>query len=257
MASSGMTGFFATHLHGIFKLPLVPSASDRIKTKRMVFTEDPNATDAYSGLKWTYKIDDGICTQSHALVTAARFGLPAEILSRAETLSLCLDADGANGDAIAPNTIQSPMSNHDDAAPAEDGVTRSVATSRQPSASFDNVVKIVEEVACAKAAIIPSRWMPPPSLEGTSCVYILEVGSNPPQYYVGETDSLSRRLSQHRKKGPEWAQLTAAAVSVPDGKSDSRSIESLTIRKLAKAGYDLLSIADGRVVRKGSNSNVS
>lgn len=78
-----------------FQAPLVPSASDRIKTKRMVFTEDPDAADAYSGLEWTYKMEDGTCTQSHALVTAARFGLPAEILSRAEALSLCLDADGA------------------------------------------------------------------------------------------------------------------------------------------------------------------
>ena len=250
MASAGMTGFFATHLHGIFKLPLVPSASDRIKTKRMVFTEDPDAADAYSGLEWTYKMEDGTCTQSHALVTAARFGLPAEILSRAEALSLCLDADGANGDAVAPST-----GNRRDASEARVGSTGAVATSHQPSSSFDDVVKTVEDVACAKAAIIPPRWMPPPSLEGTCCVYILEVGTNPPQYYVGETDSMSRRLSQHRRKGPEWAQLTAAAVPVPEGKSDSRSIESLTIRKLAKAGYDLLSIADGRVVRRGSNSN--
>ena len=83
MASGGMTGFFATHLHDIFSLPLEPSASDRIKHKRMVFTEDPNADDAYSGFEWTYKMEDGTCTQSHALVTAARFGLPAQILGRA------------------------------------------------------------------------------------------------------------------------------------------------------------------------------
>ena len=257
MASAGMTGFFATHLHGIFKLPLVSSASDRIKTKRMVFTEDPDATDAYSGLEWTYKMEDGICTQSHALVTAARFGLPAEILRRAEALSLfCLDADCAKNDAFTPSTIQSSMSNRRDTAATRVGSPSAVATSQQSSASFDDAVRIVEEVSCVKAAIIPPRWMPPPSLEGTCCVYILEIGTNPPQYYVGETDSLSRRLSQHRRKGPEWAQLRAAAVPVPEGKSDSRSIESLTIRKLAKAGYDLVSIADGRVVRKGSSSNL-
>ena len=59
---------------------------------------------AYSGLEWTYKMEDGICTQSHALVTAARFGLPADILSRAEALALCLDDDGAHGDAAAANS---------------------------------------------------------------------------------------------------------------------------------------------------------
>jgi len=248
---AGMTGFFATHLHGIFKLPLKPSASDRIKTKRMVFTENPAAADAYSGLEWTYKMEDGICTQSHALVTAARFGLPADILSRAEALAFYLDDDGAHGNDAATNSADDVPFDH-----RGDAEVRfsSSASSQQPSASFDDAVRIVEEVASLKASIIPPQWMPPPSLEGTSCVYLLEVGANPPQFYVGETDSLNKRLSQHRRKGPEWAALTAAAVAVQKGKSDSRSIESLIIRKLAKAGFHLISIADGRVVRKASNS---
>ena len=251
MATAGMTGFFATHLHGIFRLPLKPSASDRIKTKRMVFTENPAAADAYSGLEWTYKMEDGICTQSHALVTAARFGLPADILSRAEALAFYLDDDGAHGNDAATNSADDVPFDH-----RGDAEVRfsSSASSQQPSASFDDAVRIVEEVASLKPSIIPPRWMPPPSLEGTSCVYLLEVGANPPQFYVGETDSLNKRLSQHRRKGPEWAALTAAAVAVQKGKSDSRNIESLVIRKLAKAGFHLISIADGRVVRKASNS---
>lgn len=247
-----MTGFFATHLHGIFKLPLKPLASDRIKTKRMIFTEDPAAADAYSGLEWTYKMEDGICTQSHALVTAARFGLPADILSRAEALALCLDVDGANDYDVANSADELSIGHQGNAAAR----SSSRATLQQPSASFDEAVKVIEEMASVKAVIIPPRWMPPPSLEGTSCVYLLEVGANPPQHYVGETDSLSKRLSQHRRKGgPEWAALTAAAVAVQKGKSDSRNIESLVIRRLAKAGFDLISIADGRVVRKASHSD--
>ena len=168
-----------------------------------------------------------------------------------EALSLWLD-----GGAFVPSTIPSPtcVDNQRDATAARAESISAIAASQQPSALFDDVVKIAEEVARTRAKVIPPRWTPPSSLAGTSCVYILEIGANPPRYYVGETDSLSRRLSQHRRKGPEWKGLTAIAVPVPGGKSDSRNVESLVIRKLAKAGYDMVSIEDGRNVRKGSNS---
>ncbi len=66
---------------------------------------------------------------------------------------------------------------------------------------------------------------------------------------MGETDSISRRLSQHRKKGSAWTMLTAVAIRVQGGKTEARNIESLVIRKMAKIGFDMISINDGRSVR--------
>ena len=181
MAQAGMSGFFATHLHGIFKLPLQPDASDRIITKRMIYTSDPTAVDTYTGIEWTYKMDDGICTDSHALVTAAKFGLPVEVLNRAEALALHLDANieevGTYDETKASLEINGRLGLMDAA----------------------RVAKEIIGDEC-NAVQIPPRWMPPPSLEGSSCLYVLEIGTNPPSLYVGETDALANRMAQHRKK---------------------------------------------------------
>ena len=97
--------------------------------------------------------------------------------------------------------------------------------------------------------------MSPPSLEGSSCVYILQIGSSDGEsskmkYYVGETDSLSQRLAQHRsRKGKGWLSLTAIAITIEGGKSSARNVESLIIQQMAKRGFDLVSITDGLHIR--------
>lgn len=55
--SSGMSGMFATHLHGILNLPYSSAAESRLRKKRMAITEDDDGD-----LKWTYLLEDGICT---------------------------------------------------------------------------------------------------------------------------------------------------------------------------------------------------
>ena len=55
--SSGMSGMFATHLHGIINLPYSSPAEARLRKKRMAITEDDDGD-----LKWTYLLEDGICT---------------------------------------------------------------------------------------------------------------------------------------------------------------------------------------------------
>ena len=55
--SSGMSGMFATHLHGILNLPYSSAAEARLRKKRMAITEDDDGD-----LKWTYLLEDGICT---------------------------------------------------------------------------------------------------------------------------------------------------------------------------------------------------
>jgi hypothetical protein len=201
----------------------------------MIYTSDPTAVDTYTGIEWTYKMDDGICTDSHALVTAAKFGLPVEVLNRAEALALHLDANieevGTYDETKASLEINGRLGLMDAA----------------------RVAKEIIGDEC-NAVQIPPRWMPPPSLEGSSCLYVLEIGTNPPSLYVGETDALANRMAQHRKKGVDWAMMRAVAFKIEGGKSDSRHFESLLIRKLAKEGFDMVSIADGRLVRKRCES---
>ena len=175
-----------------------------------------------------------------------------DILSRAEALSLCLDADNNLSTSGTANYSESDDASDSSTRYPEDQQERVNGINDASSSWFEEVITIVEEMTNKKVVKVPPQWMPPPSLEGTSCVYVLEVGS-PPRYYVGETDSLSKRLVQHRRKGGEWTMLKAAVVGIQGGKSDSRNVESLIIRRMAKAGYDMVSIADGRLVRKASS----
>jgi hypothetical protein len=115
--------------------------------------------------------------------------------------------------------------------------------------SLSHAISLAEELTNGSAILIPPRWTCPPSLEGHSCVYVLKLPNN--RFYVGETDSFRQRLYQHRKK---YKTCTAAAISISGGKSQARLVESLLIRKLAKAGFLLESTFDGRVVRSTTHS---
>ena len=173
--------------------------------------------------------------QSLALLTALKFGLPENIIKRAEELSEHWDSDTKNC-----NTEESSFKSE----------------SKRSTRTIDihHAVAILEEVVGVKGSSsivqIPSSCMSPPSLEGTSCVYILQIGGegedegrSVAEYYVGETDSLFKRLSQHRSR---WPSLSAIAVRIEKGgKSRAREVENLVTRRMAKSGFDLVSFHDG------------
>jgi hypothetical protein len=232
MAGAGMCGVFATHLHDVLDLPL--NGRDRIVMKRMAFEERRNG-DAGPDYVWTYRLEDGYCTNSLALVTAARFGLPDEILQRAKFFGSGSSTfkDMENNESL-PDCV--PSNGEKDR--VENGLHRAIRFAEDILGQQGTAIRI------------PPQWSAPPALEGRSCVYILELGDEDElRYYVGETDSLHRRLGQHRSKGGAWAQLTAAALPISGGKTQARNVESLVIRKLAKAGFLLESVSDGRSVR--------
>ena len=93
---------------------------------------------------------------------------------------------------------------------------------------------------------IQPRWSSPPSYEGSSVVYIPQVGN---RFYVGETDALSQRMRQHLQKGGEWATSATIAVKIKGGKSNARNLESTLIHKIGQSGCDLLSTTDGRKIK--------
>ena len=86
-------------------------------------------------------------------------------------------------------------------------------------------------------------WVPPPRLRGRSCVYVLQhVAPNgtPRSLYVGESDSIGRRLSEHRRAprgrgGGGPARLECVLVEV-ESKSAARLLEEMTIRRLKELG---------------------
>lgn len=69
MALKSMSGIFATHLHGILNLPLNDTAVKRIINKKMV-VEAAETSNGIQNVKWTYRLEDGVCMDSLALVTA-------------------------------------------------------------------------------------------------------------------------------------------------------------------------------------------
>lgn len=165
-----------------------------------------------------------------ALLTASRFGLPESLLARAEELSQDFNDYGSTSLISLPTRMDS---------------------------SQINVRELLESAAgttARKSVFIPPGYTPPPSLEGQSCVYILELGKlGNYSYYVGETDSLVRRLSQHRSKGGDWKSASAVAIQVESGKSSARSLESKVIKTMAREGLDLISISDGTSIRPRSD----
>ena len=168
-----------------------------------------------------------------ALLTASKFGLSDSIIKRAEELSEHWDVE---------------RDDHHRYRDSREGVSAQTSNAN----SIHHATTILEETVGKGSSIhIPPSYMSPPSLEGTSVVYILQIGDEESKmrYYVGETDSLSQRLSQHRSKGKEWSSLSAIAIKNDEGKSKSRNIESLVIQQMAKHGFNLISIADGTSIR--------
>ncbi len=205
------------------------------------------------GVEWTFKLEDGICTDSMALMTAKRFGLPGSIILRARE--------------FAENLA-------DDASPTEPRISGSFGTSQQSLSAAGSepcpvsappgdeavrgVTALLQSITGSAPVSVPPGWGCPPAFEGRACVYVLEVpgeerGGNDQakkavHYYVGETEALAQRIEFHRGRSENalgWKLLTAVVCPVDGGKSEARRVESYMIKKLVGNGLKLISTADG------------
>lgn len=189
----------------------------------------------YFSISILHSISTHLINRQLALLTAKRFGLPNSIIHRSLELSRYWDS----------NSYYSTHPEH-----ATSGTT--IFNIRDTEQLLKDVVSAsVKSVEIQPTHVeIPPKYLPPPSFEGSSCVYILQLGdASIARYYVGETDSLTRRLSEHRSRGGEWAAASTIAIQVKEGKSFARKLENIIIRKLAKGGCHVVSIADGTAVR--------
>lgn len=242
MALKQLSGFFATHLHGILRLPLKEAAAARLRTKRMAINESALGDEAQS-YGWTYKLEDGVCTNSLALKTAERFGLSKHILNRAEAFSdIVTDVGIISSSAIDRDDLVALAANGQSRVASKESIDENLAKGLPVISNF------LEGIIKTKVFQIPSLYLPPAQLAGSSCVYVLEL--KPPArsssaFYVGQTAHLPTRISQHRKKGKHWKNFDAIAIPIEKGTDEARNIESLTIRELSRLGYELVSWADG------------
>jgi MutS domain V/MutS domain I len=252
MAERGMCGIFATHLHGIIDLKL--KGENRITLKRMAIlhddSKDMHDADTY---EWTYRLEDGVCTDSLALVTAERFGLPSEIIQRAEELGKELEGPDTYDSAPKfPKQDEFISQHRKDTSTIIDQEEKhqNNAKNFDYRTEFQTIVDFTTGlIGETKSMAVPPNFLPPPHLCNQSCLYVLQLTNNPPSYYVGETDDLPQRLTQHRKKGGAWKHCHVAAFPLHD-KSKARFWESSLIRELARAGYRLESTTDGRRFRQ-------
>lgn len=252
-----VSAIFATHLHEMFDLPL---HTTRVSYKRMGMKSQgaENATSPTGGKMWTYVLEDGKCTDSMAMTTARAYGIPLEIIERAEELGHIFDQVCRRGseelvdDSVAPASMDQPGLTSPNGGGGDDSLSVPPGPLHHASA---RLVEIVEEYRrnSPEGLSAPNAFLytvgenqdPPPSLEGYSCVYILEVHSGPngsELLYVGETDSIRTRLTRHRK---HFGKAMEARVVPLTSKTEARTIETVCINELKNSGYALLSDFDG------------
>ena len=249
--SSQVMGIFATHLHELFSLPLLLTNNVVRKTMMVnISSEDSVGSDDKA---WTYRLLDGVCTDSLALHTARVYKLPDQILRRAKELAVSYDRLLQ----LAPVASQPMDEDAQDATPA-----LPAPMSRLNSCTLHDLIPRIhcilhqyaypqmaaEEVHLMLHTIVLERSeLAPAHAQASHCVYVLELQPHsqvPKSYYIGETASIHQRLTQHRQTYNHYHQFRvlilhfAGTHSHLCNRSHMRFLESLLIMHL-KSKYNV------------------
>uniref|UniRef100_A0A0R0HSK2 DNA mismatch repair protein n=1 Tax=Glycine max TaxID=3847 RepID=A0A0R0HSK2_SOYBN len=247
----GCLGIVSTHLHGIFTLPL---------NKKNTVHKAMGTTSIDGQIMPTWKLTDGVCKESLAFETAKREGIPEHIVRRAEYLyqlvyakemlfaenfpneekfSTCINVNNLNGTHLHSKRF---LSGANQMEVLREEVERAVTVICQDHIKDLKCKKIALELTEIKCLIIGTRELPPPSVVGSSSVYVMFRPDK--KLYVGETDDLEGRVRRHRlKEGMHDASFLYFLVP---GKSLACQFESLLINQLSGQGFQLSNIADGK-----------
>ena len=222
MTKEKIGGIFSTHLFGIVEIAKV---FDGVVNMRMKSKVNDN-----NEVEWCYELESGVCDDSMAIATARRFGLPEDVVNRAIEFGKFVTPDGKVGEGLNEATGKA--------------VTVDFTTAKGVLSKFAG-----DDSTCVD---VGSEMLPPPSLEGRSCVYILKIPAKNgdvaySKYYVGETESINQRLKQHRSKrvkGYQYSKVQATVVGIDGGKSKARMTETKVMKELERMGFDLISKGD-------------
>ncbi|CAJ1967975.1 unnamed protein product [Sphenostylis stenocarpa] len=245
----GCLGIVSTHLHGIFILPL----NIKNTVHKAMGTTSRNGQTVP-----TWKLTDGVCKESLAFETAKNEGMPEPIIRRAEYLYESVYAKELLSEENFPNEEKFPMSidvnnlngtflhskrSLSGANPVEvlhEEVKSAVSVICRDHVMEQKSKNIALEVTEIKCLLIRTREQPPPSVVGSSSVYVMLRPDK--KLYVGETDDLEGRVRAHRlKEGMHDASFLYFLVP---GKSLACQLESVLINQLSSRGYQLSNTAD-------------
>jgi hypothetical protein len=256
--ASGARGVFATHLHGVLTMPLQLSNTTRMAME--------TARDPASGvLRPTMRMVPGECTESLAFEVAADCGIPRALLERAEKLlphATPPPAAPAPAPAapLAPPPPPAPLARVP-VPPRQPPITMRPPPPPPPSRTLEDASVVLsrefaalfgaEEPLTIYRVPISEKRAAPPMTTNRAGVYVLRsesARSGAVDFYAGETDDMSTRLTTHglSRKG---AAVDALYVLIPEstgGKSRARELETRMIKALKAGGFP---------VSRGSDEN--
>ncbi|KAF4681579.1 hypothetical protein FOZ63_026008, partial [Perkinsus olseni] len=224
--SAGIACLWATHLQADVLRVLSPEVVKSIDTWRMRVEDGSLSGDSsHPSRKVTYKIEPGVCNNSMGIYTASQTGLPASMVSRAMQLRRLLADE---------RTVEQLLGLPEKPAEVDLGQALLAVSSQ------DHVDTLLH---------LSPESMPPPVYQASSVVYVLALSTCDDaavrEYYVGETENLSQRLEQHRRRFEGSHVISGIDCILARGKGEAQSIEAALIRHLQSSGARLVSTHDG------------
>ena len=233
----GCRGVFATHLHGV--LDCDTRLSPFAKNMRMGTTTTPEGK-----MSPTWKIEDGECRESLAIQTAADCGLEDDVLRRAQTFLRQNITTAENSTSVRKGDMSSspPVVSSSKVEKNRNSGISDLASGLLTARSFILAEEGEKDEEDAAGVFVVLRNEHPPAkvAHGCSVVYVIRDANG--WTYVGETESIANRLNSHRHK--YGSDIDCAFVTVAQGKSTARAIETATIREFRRKGVPLKSDFD-------------
>lgn len=220
-------------------------------------------------IKWSYKLEDGWIADSMALETAKQFGVSSQLIQRAIELKGQFKSTHSNELFEQNNSYLSNKTSSNNLNKYSINSIKTIMSQIIQNSSFKN------HILSSNILIIPFGFLPSPILESHCCVYVLvfkeieEKSDNKLEViktfkkilllfklivlkaiYVGETESISARLENHRKnkKFLEYLQHSSLTfdtlVIQVDNKSSARAIETELITYFKVHNYELCGDSD-------------
>lgn len=211
----------ATHIHRLADMPLkIPDDRPGPVSWRMGLERSRSGA-----LRWTYRLEEGICRDSYAEHTLGRFGWPKEVLSR---FHQHLDRLRLNEEVEVEATAHQQEEQR--SLPPASPVLAEVST-EEPSPLFLECLLKVTRSSLDQVVQLSPKDSPPASLcSGTAVLYILCLRAG--QLYVGQTDHLQGRLASHRRRFGE--SLEEVWVLAVENTAAARQLETALQRELLR-----------------------